>query len=121
MAKKMLSKHFSEEEFRCKDGMLKAIDMKLVDGLEKLRALAGNKPIHINSGYRSLGYNKKMGGAPKSQHVLGKAADITIEGFTPKQVADLAEKVPQFRNGGIGIYGTFTHVDVRKGRARWTL
>jgi uncharacterized protein YcbK (DUF882 family) len=118
---KQLSKHFNEEEFRCRDGSIKPIDKALIEGLERLRELAGNKSIHINSGYRSPTYNKKIGGAPRSQHVQGKAADITIAGFTPRQVAELAEKVPRFRNGGIGIYDTFTHVDVRKGAARWTL
>ena len=118
---KQLSKHFNEDEFKCRDGSTHAIDVELIEGLERLRELAGNKPIHVNSGYRSPAYNKRIGGAPKSRHVLGKAADITIAGFTPKQVAALAEKIPQFRNGGIGIYNTFTHVDVRKGRARWTL
>jgi len=118
---KQLSKHFNEDEFKCRDGSKREMDKALVDGLEKIRELAGNKSIIINSGYRSATYNKKIGGAPKSQHVLGKAADIVIKDFTPKQVAEFAEKVPCFRNGGIGIYSTFTHVDTRKGQARWTL
>ncbi|EDV3146998.1 DUF882 domain-containing protein, partial [Salmonella enterica subsp. enterica] len=47
----------------------------------------------------------------------GTAADIHIEGVTPQQIADYAETI--LPAGGIGIYPTFTHIDVRKNRARW--
>ena len=33
-------------------------------------------PIIINSGYRSETVNRKVGGVPKSQHLIGQAADI---------------------------------------------
>ena len=35
-------------------------------------------PIHISSGYRCTALNKAVGGAPKSQHMKGQAADIYI-------------------------------------------
>jgi zinc D-Ala-D-Ala carboxypeptidase len=44
--------------------------------LEKIRTLNGNKPIHINSGYRCPKLNTSIGGAKNSQHVFGQAADI---------------------------------------------
>lgn len=115
-----LSEHFDSEEFKCKDGKEHAINKKLIDGLEELRKLAG-KPIHINSGYRSPEYNKKIKGAKYSQHLLGNAADITIQGYTPKQIKAMAEKIAVFKNGGIGLYKTFVHVDVRSGKSRWSL
>ena len=34
--------------------------------------------INVNSWYRSPSYNKKIGGAQFSQHMLGKATDITV-------------------------------------------
>lgn len=34
------------------------------------------KPIHVVSGYRSPGLNKKVGGASNSQHLIGQAVDI---------------------------------------------
>lgn len=116
MKGRQLSPHFNEDEFRCRDGSLGPIDPKLPTCLEKLRTLAGNKPVKINSGYRSPAYNKKVGGSPNSQHMKGTAADIVIPGLTPKQVAVLAEKAGFM---GIGIYPTFTHVDVRPKKARW--
>jgi len=45
------------------------------------------KPIKINSGYRSPEHNKSVGGVKNSMHVKGKAADITIQGLTPNQIA----------------------------------
>lgn len=64
-------------------------------------------------------YNHEAGGAEDSQHLYGRAADIVVEGIHHDAVADLAERLVQFRLGGIGRYDTFTHVDVRQGPARW--
>lgn len=48
----------------------------LVDNvLDPLRESWG-APIFVNSGYRSAELNRKIGGAKKSQHLLGQAADI---------------------------------------------
>lgn len=44
--------------------------------LDPLRELAG-MPIYISSGYRCKELNKRVGGAEKSQHLTGRAADIT--------------------------------------------
>lgn len=44
--------------------------------LDPLREAYG-KPIQVNSGFRSLELNAKVGGAPNSQHTKGEAADIT--------------------------------------------
>ncbi|MBI4642492.1 MAG: DUF882 domain-containing protein, partial [Deltaproteobacteria bacterium] len=53
--------------------------------------------------------------------VEGRAADVCISGMSLKTVAKLAEGVPAFRNGGIGVYSEngFVHLDVRGHRARW--
>lgn len=116
-----LSEHFWLSEFRCKCGQCDdpAISQRLLDGLERLRVLAGNNRITINSGYRCQKHNKTVGGSRNSQHLYGTAADIVVQGVPPDRVAELAEYVPQFAIGGIGKYRTFTHVDVRQGPARW--
>jgi uncharacterized protein YcbK (DUF882 family) len=44
--------------------------------LEPIRRILGNKPIRVNSGFRSPEVNKKIGGAKRSQHMKGEAADI---------------------------------------------
>lgn len=79
--------------------------------------MLGNKPIIISSGYRCSAYNKRVGGAPKSQHLYGKAADIIVKGINSSKVAEVAENV--FWDGGLGRYSNFTHVDTRGSRARW--
>ncbi len=48
--------------------------------LEVLREKA-SQPIIINSGYRSPQLNRKVGGAPTSNHLTGCAADIRTSGF----------------------------------------
>ena len=48
--------------------------------LEVLRERAGT-PIVINSGYRSPQLNRKIGGAPNSNHLTGCAVDIRVSGM----------------------------------------
>ena len=55
--------------------------------LEVLRERVGHA-IVINSGYRSPQLNKKVGGAPTSNHLTGCAADIRTSGF--KQAIEYA-------------------------------
>jgi hypothetical protein len=58
---------------------------RLVKLLEDVRTLFG-KPIRINSAYRSITVNSLLGSKPTSQHCIGCAADIHIDGLTPDQV-----------------------------------
>lgn len=51
-----------------------------------------NRPIIINSGYRSFSLNAKVGGVINSQHLTGQAADFTIKGLTVKQTMELVKK-----------------------------
>ena len=114
-----LTKDFSRDEFKCKCGCgANYIDMRLVKGLQTLRDNLG-KPVIINDATRCPKHNKEVGGVTNSQHILGKAADIHVNGVSPEALADAAEKIPVFLNGGIGRYATFVHVDVRGHKARW--
>lgn len=113
-----LTKNFKVREFACKDGSdVIFISMDLVEVLQKIRDHFG-KPVNINSAYRTPTYNKKVDGATQSQHLYGMAADISISGVSPKEVAAFAETLLP-KTGGIGIYGSFTHVDVRAAKSRW--
>ena len=60
---------------------------RLCEWLEVLRDKVGHA-IVINSGYRSPQLNKKVGGAPTSNHLTGCAADIRTSGF--KQAIEYA-------------------------------
>ena len=86
--------------------------------MQKLRDRTG-VAIFVNSGYRCPPWNKKVGGEKNSMHVKGLAADIWCEELTPEELKKFAEEIPEFANGGIGIYDWGIHVDVRGRRARW--
>lgn len=104
-----LSRNFSLNEFMSKDGYkIVLVHPALILGLQALRDHI-QRPVTINSGYRSHAYNKVIGGALKSYHVLGMAADIVAEGKTPLEIASLAHDMGF---GGIKAYPSFTHVDV---------
>ncbi len=115
-----LSKNFSRWEFECKcNCVFNSVDPRLVEALQCLRDLLG-VPININSACRCEVYNRKKGGKKDSQHLMGRAADIWCKGIKPRKIAEIAEQIPEFRKGGIGIYRTFVHIDARiNGPARW--
>ena len=112
--------HFSEWEFACSCCGACEMDLDHVMALEALRVLAGCS-IRVNSGYRCAIHNKRVGGAPYSQHLCGLASDIVITKKSVLEMLALAEQIPAFKNGGIGIYPQkrFVHVDNRDVRARW--
>lgn len=121
-----LTNNFTLEEFNSKCGrdipnnVLPNI-LQLAKNLQVLRDSIG-KSISITSGYRSPQHNKKIGGAKDSQHVKGLAADIKVSGMTPKEVALVIEGLIEqgkMKQGGIGIYPSWVHYDVRGTKARW--
>lgn len=100
----------------------------LVSTLDVIREAVG-KPIRVDSGYRTLKYdealyqkNQAVGLNGKadprtSQHPKGRAADIRCGSLTALQLRDLIGAL--YRNGrlpylgGLGLYPSFVHVDVR--------
>jgi len=98
------------------------VDPALIYVLECIREHF-DKPVTVNCACRCESHNKAVGGAVSSQHLpdnIGesRAADIKVKGVSPKDVADYAEELLR-ESGGVGRYGTFTHVDVRGYKARW--
>ena len=120
MSDERFTANFSRSEFACRCGCgFDTADWALVQGLQELRDITG-QPVYVNSGCRCPAHNASIGGSPKSQHMRGRAADVVVENYNPAQVADIAERIPVFRRGGIGIYGSFVHLDTRRnGPARW--
>ncbi|XKX06688.1 D-Ala-D-Ala carboxypeptidase family metallohydrolase [Tenacibaculum maritimum] len=121
-----LTKNFHISEFLCKDGSYLPFDVRqnvleLAENLQVIRDYIG-KPIHINSAYRSVSYNKKIGGVPNSQHIYGKAADITVKGLSSRKLARIIRKLirkGKIKQGGVGLYDGFVHYDIRGYEACW--
>ena len=111
-----ISDHFTLSEMACKDGSDKVLySTELMSMLEKLRAYGGFT-VHINSGYRSQSYNRKIGGASKSQHTLGTAADIVVKKDGKTVSGKLVCCLCQYLGfKGIGyISESAVHVDMRE-------
>ena len=122
--------NFSPSEFRCKckgkhcDGEPPHPDRirHLAWVLQRIRNRCG-AALSVNSGYRCPEYNKAIGGARRSQHPQCTAADIHCKSMASSKVADIAEELAEQRAvpiGGIGRYNTFTHIDIRHDKARWS-
>ena len=115
---KKLSTHFKVKEFACKDGSdAVLVAPRLVMVLQSIRSHFG-VPVVIHSAYRTPQYNKQANGAAHSQHCYGTAADISVKGQKPAAVAAYArELMPDW--GGVGVYDSFCHIDVREAKADW--
>lgn len=121
-----ITKNFSMSEFDCNNGVKVPGQFyenvkKLARNLQILRD-EFNLPIRINSAYRTKEYNSKVGGSPRSQHLEAKAADIWILGVSPRVVKAKLERLISdglIDDGGIGLYKTFVHYDIRFTPTRW--
>lgn len=131
-----LTTNFHIREFKCNDGTkvpehLFANVLELAENLQVLRdhvskKYAPLKPngarLNLNSGYRTDDYNEKVGGSPKSQHKKAKAGDLVSEVLSPRKLAaeiKLLIKQGKMKQGGVGIYPSFVHYDIRGTEARW--
>lgn len=94
--------------------------VQLAHKLDRVRADFGNRPVRITSWLRPPLINKAVGGVPNSQHIIGLAADILIDGIEPH---DVASKLAPNWAGGLGDSIAFTHLDLRDlmghASARW--
>ncbi len=118
-----LSEHFSLEQLIASEtAARKHIDNSppaqlmpnlraLAEGLELVRAALKGHAIHINSGYRSHTLNKEIGGAEKSKHMHGLAADILCPQFgTPLEVCRAIVAANIATDQVIHEFGKWCHV-----------
>jgi uncharacterized protein YcbK (DUF882 family) len=100
-----------------RDGQEHAMDPRLFDLLHAIQTrLEVNRPFQLISGYRSPATNAALHAesgevAAHSQHLLGKASDIRVEGV---ELANLHRAALSLKGGGVGFYpvSNFVHVDV---------
>lgn len=118
------SEHLSWAELACHDfsvypegwRMDRAVTLAVT--FEDARAILGNVPIVILSGYRTESYNATLeGAASKSQHVQGRALDIWHPAMEPRDVYAALHQAQSMGAlpllGGLGLYRSFVHLDVR--------
>lgn len=116
-----LTKNFTKKEFDSKDGAIMPPDVLsnvivVAQNLQKIRDYIA-KPINIHSGYRSVAHNKAVGGVANSYHLKGLAVDISVSGMTSLDLYNIIEKLIDEKrviNGGLILYDTFVHYDLRK-------
>ena len=87
------------------------VSIKLVEILDAIEDRFGKRGITVLSGYRTPALNSRIPGAARwSLHMLGWAADIRVQGYSPAKVAAYARKM---RAGGVGYYPdvAFVHLD----------
>ena len=85
--------------------------------LDQYRVLLGARPLNVNSWYRPVHINNRVGGAKNSRHLFGDAVDITSNYLSPQAIYKLLDKIHM--GGGLGKYHGFVHIDFRGDRARW--
>ena len=128
-----LSLHFYRREFDCKDGTPYPDEwrerlFRLVMILEAARFHVG-VPMAVLSGFRTDDHNRYVGGAPHSQHLLGRAADVRPLVHVPSTRKPdearanvlrglhewLAVESQTLTIGGLGYYPShgFIHIDIR--------
>jgi len=121
-----ITNNFTWEEAQSHDGAVMSDEIannvvQLAKNLQVIRDYI-NKPIKINSWYRSPEQNKKVSGSSGSYHMKGMAVDFYVPGMTTKEVRDIIELLIQqgkIKQGGIGKYDTWVHYDIRGTKARW--
>jgi len=121
-----LTKNFSKHEYDCNCGCKMPIDV-----LKNIKRLATQhqvirdyikEPIKITSGYRCEAHNRDIGGVLGSKHTKGLAGDLQVNDLSPIQLNLIIEYLinrGDILQGGLGVYNTFIHYDIRGRKARW--
>lgn len=107
-------RYFTRGEFACKcgkcSGFPKEPDVVLVQLAERTRQHFG-KPILVSSGVRCPAHNASVGGVSNSRHLLGKAMDFCVLGYSAQAVLDYLQTQTELRYA-YAIDGSYVHMDV---------
>jgi len=85
---------------------------RLATMLERVKEVLGNKPIMINSAFRSKQVNDAVGSKDTSQHRIGCAADIRVPGMTPDEVVKAIIASDIGYDQIIREFNSWTHISV---------
>lgn len=112
-----ITANFSYYELECPCCEQLEIDYRFIQALQEIRDAIG-RPIKITSGFRCHKHNMEVGGAITSNHLKGRAVDISTRGWSSEDlhylVYELTSKQhPDFQTG-VGIYKNHIHFDFRE-------
>ena len=115
-------KWFTLEEFSSPDevGSGEMMEEEFLERLDLARDIAGF-PFIINSGFRSIAHNKKVGGVKNSSHLLGWAADLHCGSGKRRFLMIEALLDAGFTRLGISGKGNFIHVDCDPEKPQMTI
>jgi uncharacterized protein YcbK (DUF882 family) len=120
-----LTPHFLLSELACHNG--EPVPEKYLDNARAIceraevlrRAIGG--PLIVVSGYRSPSYNRRIGGATRSQHMTASALDLVSRTMSAAKLRAIyleLIKGGKVLDGGVGTYPGFLHIDIGPAR-RW--
>lgn len=103
-------KYFNIQEFDSDDfpGSGTNMDTRFLEMLDNAREIYG-RPMHINSGYRTIYKNQEVNGRPNSAHLEGIAADVHCNNSRDRH--DMVKAFIEAGFSRLGIANTFIHVD----------
>jgi len=85
---------------------------RLAELLQQVKTAVGNKPVLVNSGFRSKRVNDAVGSKDSSQHRSGCAADIRVPGMTPRAVVQACIDAGVPFDQIILEFDSWTHISV---------
>jgi uncharacterized protein YcbK (DUF882 family) len=106
-----MMKYFNYSEFDSPDvqGSGQMMDKDFLNLLDQARDRF-DKPININSGFRTPAHNESVGGKENSSHLKGLAADVAC--IASRDRFELIDIFLDLGINRIGIADTFVHIDV---------
>lgn len=90
----------------------------LEDIRKRVRDTGIVRQVVVSSGYRSPAVNRAVNGSPRSQHMAGEAADITVPGLTTQELFDLIVNSNIEFDQIIQEFDQWVHISYRAGRNR---
>ena len=107
-----LTEHFTIDEYtvhQTGNCTVTRESLEHADILEEFRQWL-QKPMKVNSWYRTPEYNKKKGGVPNSSHLRGVATDISMQGLSQEKFIKYAKKWKELckEHGVVGEAGLYT-------------
>jgi uncharacterized protein YcbK (DUF882 family) len=112
-----LTEHFKDTELECPCCGELSFDSWFLERIQELRYKIA-RPLVITSAFRCKEHNDSVDGSPTSQHLIGRAVDISTTNFTSAQLYQLIKAAYDLGFKGVGVSKTFIHLDCRDSKSK---